>query len=194
MQTRYLAIQQLTQEGLSSWASARALKLHRHAVQQYRTCTRPPQQRSTVRQTSTLTPYQNALMERWRSGCHNARKLWRELVAQGYPGSYHTVARLTGSLRNRGGSPDGSAKALSPVAAGMTAARAAGLVVVRPEHLTSEEHNRPWSNSAHSIPRSQQRSRSSPRSPRSSVSAVLHRRPLNWNGGWPKPQPAGCVS
>ena len=138
MQTRYLAIQQLTQEGMSSSAIARALKLHRHTVQKYRTCTSPPQRRYTARQTSALTPYQSYLLERWRSGCHNARQLWRELVTQGYPGSYRNVARLTGYLRTR----EGSGKALSPAVpgmAGMTPARATGLVVVRPEQRTSEE-------------------------------------------------------
>src|SRR5690242_78416 len=68
MQTRYLAIEQLTQEGVSIAAIARALKLHRHTVQKYRTCTSAPQRRYTARQTSALTPYQSYLLERWRSG------------------------------------------------------------------------------------------------------------------------------
>lgn len=135
MQTRYAAIQQLTQEGMSISAIARALKLHRHTVQTYRTCTSPPQRRYTAHQTSALTPYQSYLLERWRSGCRNARQLWRELAVQGYPGSYRTVARLTGYLRKR----EGSGNALPPVAAGMTPAQAAGLVVVRPEQRTTEE-------------------------------------------------------
>jgi transposase len=137
MQTRYVAIQRVTQEGRSIWAIARALKLHRHTVQQYRTGASPPQRRYTARQTSTLAPYQDYLVERWRSGCHNARQLWRELAAQGYPGSYRNVARVTGDLRKR----DGSGNALSPVAPGMlgmTPARAAGFVVMRPEQRTTE--------------------------------------------------------
>lgn len=138
MQARYAAIQHLTQEGMSISAIARALKLHRHTVQKYRTCTSPPQRHYTAHQTSTLTPYQDYLMERWKSGCYNARQLWRELAAQGYPGSYRNVARVTGYLRTR----EGADKVLSPVAVGrmgMTPARAAGLVVVRPEQRTTEE-------------------------------------------------------
>lgn len=104
-------------------------------MQQYRTGTSPPQRRSTVRQTSALIPYQSYLLERWRSGCHNARQLWREVVAQGYPGSYRNVARLTGYLRKR----EGSGKALPSVAPGMTPAHATGLVIVRPEQRTTEE-------------------------------------------------------
>lgn len=135
MQTHYTAIQQLTQEGMSISASARALNLHRHTVRKYRTYTSPPQRRYTVRQTSALTPYQSYLLERWRAGCHNARRLWRELVAQGYPGAYRNVARLTGYLRKC----EGSRQALPPVAAGMTPAQAAGLVVVRPEQRATDE-------------------------------------------------------
>lgn len=138
MQARHAAIQRLTQEGMSISAIARALKLHRHTVQKYRTCPRPPQRRYTARQTSALTPYQSYLLERWSSGCQNARQLWRELATQGYPGSYRNVARLTGYLRKR----ERSGKALPPVAIGgigMTPAQAAGLVVVRPEKRTMNE-------------------------------------------------------
>lgn len=94
MQTRFATIQQLAQQGMCISATARALKLHRHTVQKYRACTTAPQRRYTTRRTSTLTPYQGYLVERWTSGCRNARQLWREVVAQGYPGTYRTVARL----------------------------------------------------------------------------------------------------
>lgn len=40
MQNRSTAVQHLTQEGMSISAIAHALGLHRHTVQQYRTCTR----------------------------------------------------------------------------------------------------------------------------------------------------------
>jgi transposase len=82
IQTRYAAIQQLTQEGMSISARARAFKLHRHTVQKYRNCTSPPQRRHTARQTSALTPYQGYLVERWRSDCHNAQ-LWRKRAGSG---------------------------------------------------------------------------------------------------------------
>lgn len=45
MESRYMAIQQLTQEGMSISASARALNLHRHTVQKYRASTSPPHRR-----------------------------------------------------------------------------------------------------------------------------------------------------
>lgn len=60
--------------------------------------------------------------------------MWREIAARGYPGAYRTVARLTGYLRKR----ERSGEALPRIAAGMTPAQAAGLVVVRPEQRTTE--------------------------------------------------------
>lgn len=74
-------------------------------------------------------------MERWRSSCHNARQLWRDLVAQGYPGSYRTVARLTGYQRKR----ERSGTMLPPVAPRMTSTRAVGVMIVRAGQRTTEE-------------------------------------------------------
>ena len=39
-------------------------------------------------QSPTLQPFVPFLQERWQAGCHNARLLYRELVARGYTGSY----------------------------------------------------------------------------------------------------------
>lgn len=135
MRTSFVAIQGLAQEGMSISATARALRLHRHTVQKYLACTTPPQRRYTARQTSALTPYQGHLVACWTSGCRNARQLWRELAAQGYPGSYRTVTRLTGSLRRK----ERKGERLLAAPAGMTPVQAAGLMVTRPEQRTASE-------------------------------------------------------
>jgi transposase len=101
MEERYHAIHQLAQTGMDKTTIARALGLNWQTVHKYLTYTTPPQRRHTVRRISALTPYQRYLLGRWAGGCHNARQLWRELVAQGYPGSYFTVARLTGYLKRQ---------------------------------------------------------------------------------------------
>jgi transposase len=137
MQARFAAVQRLTHEGMSVSAIARALGLHRHTVQKYVACATPPRRWHTVRQPSMLTPHQDYLLARWASGCRNARQLWREIAARGYPGAYRTVARLTGYLRRC----ERSGEALPRVAAGMTPAQAAGLVVARPERRTPEEQH-----------------------------------------------------
>ncbi len=132
MHARCSAVHHLAQEGMTVSAIARALGLHRHTVQKYLSDTTPPQRRPSTRHTSRLTPYQNYLLERWTSGCRNARQLWREIAAQGYPGTYRTVARLTGYLRQKVRTGD----VLPRTPTGLTPAHATGLVVVRPEKRT----------------------------------------------------------
>ena len=135
MADRFHAIQQLAHQGRNQTAIARTLGLNWQTVHKYLTYTTPPQRSYTIRQSSALTPYQGYMLGRWASGCHNARQVWREIVAQGYPGAYRTVARLTGYLRRQ--EQVGVAAPVAPV--GMTAGQAAGLVLVRPEQRTSSE-------------------------------------------------------
>ncbi len=104
-------------------------------VHKYLTYLAPPQRGHTVRRISALIPYQRYLLGRWASGCHNARQLWREIVAQGYPGSYFVVARLTGYLKHQ--ERIGAALPAAPLR--MTVRQAAGLVVTRPETRTASE-------------------------------------------------------
>jgi transposase len=139
MDERFHAIHQLAQTGMDQTAIAQTLGLNWQTVHKYLTYMTPPQRRHTVRRSSALIPYQRYLLGRWASGCHNARQLWREIVAQGYSGSYSyfVVARLTGYLK-----PQERIGAALPVPAaprGMTARQAAGLIVTRPETRTASE-------------------------------------------------------
>jgi transposase len=136
MAARFRAIQQLAHDGMSPAAIARTLGLNWQTVHKYAAYARPPERRHTSRQPSVLTPYQGSLLGRWASGCRNARQLWRELVAEGYPGSYRHVARLTGYLRHQ----ERMGAGLPTPPAGMTPAQATGLVVARPEKRTAGEN------------------------------------------------------
>ncbi len=54
---------------------------------------------------SSIDPYLPYLKQRWEAGCHNMVRLHKELVAQGYKGSYasvrdHLVRRLPGGKKN----------------------------------------------------------------------------------------------
>jgi transposase len=135
MEERFHAIHQLAQTGMDKTAIVRTLGVNWQTVHKYLTYTTPPQRRHSVRRISALIPYQRYLLGRWASGCHNARQLWREIVAQGYPGSSFVVARLTGYLKHQ--ERLGAALPVAPV--GMTARQAAGLVVTRPETRTASE-------------------------------------------------------
>jgi Transposase len=135
MADRFHAIQQVAHQGLNQTAIARTLRLNWQTVHKYLTYTPPPQRSYTIRQSHALTPDHGYILGRWASGCHNARQVWREIVAQGYPGSSRTVARLTGYLRRQ--EHLGVAAPVAPV--GMTAGQVAGLVLVRPEQRTPRE-------------------------------------------------------
>src|SRR5262249_22511363 len=74
-------------------------------------------------------PYHGYILGRWASGCHNARQVWREVIPQGYPRGYRTVARLTGYRRRR----ERLGAALPAVPVGLTPGQAAGLAVARPD-------------------------------------------------------------
>lgn len=47
-------------------------------------------------------PYLPYLTKRWNEGCHTARALYEEIVAQGYPGSLRAIERIVAQLRPHG--------------------------------------------------------------------------------------------
>jgi hypothetical protein len=47
-------------------------------------------------------PYLSYLTKRWNEGCHTARELYKEIVAQGYPGSLRAIERIVAQLRPHG--------------------------------------------------------------------------------------------
>ncbi len=63
----------------------------------------PPRQRS--RSHSILDPYLSYLSERWNQGCHKARQLYEEIVAQGYTGSLRTLEMRLRTFRPHGAHP-----------------------------------------------------------------------------------------
>lgn len=135
MRARFEHIHALAAHGMSTSAIARALDIHRHTVQKYLALAAPPERRHFTRTTSILAPYEGYLLERWGQGCRNARRLWREIVSCGYPGSYRSVARVTGYLRRqeRLGQP------LPHAPPGLTPAQAVGILVRRPTDRTEAE-------------------------------------------------------
>jgi transposase len=71
----------------------RRLGLSRWAVRHYIDAHAFPEQRRKGRQSSMLDPFAPYLRRRWAEGCRNGMQLWRELRAQGYPGSRKRVAQ-----------------------------------------------------------------------------------------------------
>jgi transposase len=63
----------------------------------------PPRRRS--RSHSVVDPYLSYLSERWNQGCHKARQLYEEIVAQGYTGSLRTLEMRLRAFRPHGVHP-----------------------------------------------------------------------------------------
>jgi len=135
MQERFETVQQLAAQGMSRSAIARALGLHRHPVQKYLAGDTAPERQHATWKTSALMPYQGYVLERWQSGCRNAKQLWREIAAQGYPGAYENVARLTGYLRKR----VEAGHSLPRAPTGLTPTEATGIVLMRSEKRNAGE-------------------------------------------------------
>ena len=95
---------------------------------------------------SVLNPYKDFLLERWNAGCRTAIQLFRELQAQGYPGSYRRVTAYVSRLRQAQGLPprcQGRRQRLpvvaEPASPPLTPRRATWLVLRREAKRTEAE-------------------------------------------------------
>jgi transposase len=67
----------------------------RHWLQQQRA----PDVRPRRKYQSSFDTYAPYVLERWNSGCRNGAQLWREIAAQGYPGSQRMVSSFLQTLK-----------------------------------------------------------------------------------------------
>jgi len=95
----HAAVRQLADEGVGILGTARRLGLSRVTVRKYRAAVAP--ERARPRFPSRLDPYVAYLERRWAEGYHNALQLWREIQAQGYPGTSRQVSRWATGRRER---------------------------------------------------------------------------------------------
>jgi transposase len=145
-QALYDAIWALHRQGQPVAAIAVQVHRDRRTVQHYlRLPTWPqPQHRSSYGR-SVLNPYKAYVLERWNAGCRLASQLFREVQAQGYPGSNRRVAAYTSRLRQAQGlAPrrQGRRQTLPVVAEPtppLTPRRATWVVLRRPEQRTADE-------------------------------------------------------
>lgn len=99
--TRYLQVRQLDAEkGLNILQIARRLGMSRVTVRKYLSAETFPEWSPHRSAPRMLQPYEAHLEARWREGCRNARDLWREIRAQGYPGTVKQVHRWAASRRD----------------------------------------------------------------------------------------------
>ncbi len=139
----YEAAHALQKRGVAVADIARTVGLSRQGVYRYLRRTTPParkrpHQRRRIR---VLEPYEPYLLARWREGCHTVTRLYDEIVAQGYTGSYASLVRFTTPLRCPG-HPARPAAAKRPMLSstrGPSAREVAFLCVQRPDYLDAEQ-------------------------------------------------------
>jgi transposase len=90
-QSLWEAVMYCVDRGMGIRAIARELGIHRGTVRKYMAAdSAPTYSRHALRRTK-LTPFLPYLLERWSSGCRNARHLYDELRVRGYSGKYTLV-------------------------------------------------------------------------------------------------------
>jgi len=122
--------------GLSQAAIAQQVGIGASTVQSWLAAGTFPE-RKPREQASQLDPYLPYLFQRWEDGCHNIACLFRELVEQGYKGSYESVRDNLLRLLPAGRKNKASSESVAPALA--TSRQAAFLFLRRPEKLRVEE-------------------------------------------------------
>jgi hypothetical protein len=81
---------------------ARRLGIGRGTVSRFARAEVFPELSQPRSQPSIIDPSVPYLRRRWQEGCHSGLQLWRELVAQGYPGTNRLVSLLVTCWRKLG--------------------------------------------------------------------------------------------
>jgi transposase len=135
MRNLFESIRDPAQTGMNKSAIARTLGVHRHTVQKYSALESAPERKPRLREVSALAPYEDYILKRFMDGYHNATQIHEEIVEQGYTGAYQNVVRITQYLKKceRDGEP------LPDSPPGLSAARAKGVLITRPDKRTEQE-------------------------------------------------------
>ncbi len=129
---RYEQAVALRKQGLSHQAIAQRVGVGHSTVQRWIEAG-TFLERKRREQASQLDPYLPFIHERWEEGCHNMARLYRELTAKGYQGSYESVRNLVSSLRQ------GDRHAPLQKETPLSSRQATWLFLRRPEELTTDE-------------------------------------------------------
>lgn len=98
---QYLAIRDLSLQGVTQSEIARRTGLDRKTIRKYLAegAAGPPVKGRRRRTGSLVQPHGDYLRKRWAQGCHNAVVLMREIKEQGYSGSYSVLKEFLHPLR-----------------------------------------------------------------------------------------------
>ncbi len=129
---RYQQVVALFHSGHSQAAISRALGIGRKTVRRWLRRGEFPERKPPHRAPAKVSEFAAYLQRRWREGCHNASRLYRELRQQGYSGKRVMVARFVAAWRKTG-------QVTSPKVPERISPRHAARLVTRPADHTNNE-------------------------------------------------------
>ena len=137
---RYAEIVRLHADGLPPRRIAREVGMSQRAVERWLAAGGEPEHRRPP-VASVVDPFRAYLDRRWREGCRNTRQLWREIMADGYKGSFATLARWAAPLRRAGPAGGSDPSAVPPAAPRPSRRRCAWLLGRERDDLTPAERS-----------------------------------------------------
>jgi transposase len=133
----YHAIRRLAAADADVADIARRVGVSRRTVYRYRALPAPPEPKrpARLRRARVLAAFEPYLLQRWHEGCHNGRRLYREIQGRGYRYGDSNVMRFAAQLRRdeAAGRPAGVGAQRAPRVP--TARTVAGLFVRRSDDL-----------------------------------------------------------
>jgi len=132
-------VKTLQRQGWNYCQIARHLHIDRRTVRRCFHFKEYPGRSTGAGPRSTILPYLDYVIRRWQEdGCHNQKKIYRELQGMGYGGSYSSV---WGAIKQaiRDGKIEGVRRSSVPKVRRLSVAKAAWLMVIDPETLSSED-------------------------------------------------------
>lgn len=97
-------VKKMFKEGTPILRIARQLKMNRNTVKKFLKYESPPPRQLNRQRYSPIHRFVPFLRQRWMQGERNARRLWEEIKAQGYPGAEETLRHFLQNWRDNSGS------------------------------------------------------------------------------------------
>ena len=96
---QYEQVTALQQRGVRKADIANQVGISIQTVRRWLTHGSFPERKRRATQPTKLDPYRAYVKQRWQEGCHNSAQIYREILKQGFTGSYSTVFQHCRDLR-----------------------------------------------------------------------------------------------
>jgi transposase len=133
---RFRQMTALRVQGLTQAAIAKRMGMSEKAVRNWLKRGGAPTWKRQFRRRSVFDPYAAYVLGRWQEGVHEAKQLYEEIRAQGFPGNVRIVQRFVQALRD---DPEKITLAPATAAERFSANTATWLFIRDPKQLTTEK-------------------------------------------------------